>query len=74
MVSLTQMQLGQVTLTDAKGNVLVDFEPVKQYQAIILSVPEIVVGETYTLTAGNYTQEITMTSLQFGSGASSGKR
>lgn len=75
VVSLSAMQNGRVTLTDEKGEVLVDFEPVKQYQAITISMPEIIEGGTYTLTAGEYSETIKMDSLQYGKiSSSSGRR
>ncbi len=42
-----------VTITDASGNVLASYTPVRSYQNIILSCPELQVGETYTVTAGS---------------------
>lgn len=65
---LSSVQSGQVTLKDSSGKVLVDFLPVKEYQAVAISIPELEIGETYTLVAGNHTETITMDSLQYGSG------
>lgn len=73
-VSLSAMQTGRVTLTDSKDNVIADFDPVKEYQAVTLSSPEIVEGETYTLVMGSQTQSIQMDSLIYGTGNSSGRR
>ncbi|MCC2231044.1 carbohydrate-binding domain-containing protein [Lachnospiraceae bacterium CLA-AA-H215] len=42
-----------VTITDASGNVLASYTPVRSYQNIIFSCPELQVGETYTVTAGS---------------------
>lgn len=42
-----------VTITDAYGNVLASYTPVRSYQNIIFSCPELQVGETYTVTAGS---------------------
>ncbi len=66
VIVLSAMQLGQVTLVDSQGNVLVDIDPVKEYQAVIISIPELTIGETYTFTAGNYVETVTMDSLQYG--------
>lgn len=51
-----------VTLTDADGNVLLSHETSKSYNSIIVSYPELEVGSTYTLTAGDTSQSITPTS------------
>lgn len=51
-----------VTLTDADGNVLLSHETSKSYNSIIVSCPELEVGSTYTLTAGDTSQSITPTS------------
>lgn len=42
-----------VTITDASGNVLASYTPVRSYQNIIFSCPELQVGEIYTVTAGS---------------------
>ncbi len=42
-----------VTITDASGNVLASYTPVRSYQNIIFSCPKLQVGETYTVTAGS---------------------
>ncbi len=51
-----------VTLTDADGNVLLSHETSKSYNSVIVSCPELEVGSTYTLTAGDTSQSITPTS------------
>lgn len=42
-----------VTITDASGNVLASYTPVRSYQNIIFSCPKLQVEETYTVTAGS---------------------
>lgn len=42
-----------ITLTDADGNVLISYEPKFAYQLIILSTPDMVKGEEYTITVGS---------------------
>lgn len=53
----------EVELTDAKGNVLINFLPNTSYNCVTISCPELKVGETYTLIAGEETREFEMTSL-----------
>ncbi len=72
LMVLSSVTSGQVTLTDSSGTVLVDFLPVKAYQSVTISIPELTVGETYTLVAGEYTETITMDSLQAGSSTGPG--
>lgn len=71
LVSLTQTQEGTVQLMDSNGDLLVDFTPAKEYSAVIISMPALTLGETYTLVAGEHTENITLSSLQYGSGGSS---
>ncbi|MFI3249477.1 MAG: carbohydrate-binding domain-containing protein [Eubacteriales bacterium] len=70
LVQLSAMQEGQITLTDSQGTVIADFMPVKAYQAVTLSSPDLVVGETYTLTMGSQTQTIVLDTLLYGGGQS----
>ena len=48
-----------VTLTDSQGNTLLSCEPALSFSAVILSSPDLISGETYTLTAGSASQEFT---------------
>ena len=48
-----------VTLTDKKGKVLLTQTPELSYTLVILSSPDLVSGETYTLTYGTTTKTIT---------------
>ena len=44
----------EVTLTDGDGNTVLTVTPSLSYTLVILSSPELVSGETYTLMAGSY--------------------
>ncbi|MCH5249520.1 MAG: carbohydrate-binding domain-containing protein [Lachnospiraceae bacterium] len=48
----------QVTLTDTSGNELVSYTPELPFAVVILSSPEIVTGETYTLSVGTVSEEV----------------
>lgn len=61
-----------VALTDSSGTVLVSWQPDKAFDCVVLSCPDIQVGETYTLTAGDTVTEIVMDSLSYGSAAAMG--
>lgn len=58
---------GTITLTDADGNVLVEYTPEKNYNCVVVSCPELTEGNTYTLSLGGETQTVTLTSLIYGS-------
>ena len=46
-----------ITVKDGKGNVLVAYTPVLDYAIAILSTPDMVKGETYTVTVGSQSGE-----------------
>lgn len=46
-----------ITLTDSSGNVLISHEPELPFAVVILSSPDIVKGETYTITVGETSGE-----------------
>lgn len=58
---------GIITLTDADGNVLVEYTPEKNYNCVAVSCPELTEGGAYTLSLGGETQTVTLTSLIYGS-------
>ena len=67
MASVSSAQAGTtVTLYDNEGNELLSWQPEKQFSTVIISSPDIITGQSYTLSAGNYTTEITMTSTVYG--------
>ncbi|WP_317855828.1 carbohydrate-binding domain-containing protein [Chakrabartyella piscis] len=72
LVDLSSVQSGTITLTDSSGNVVVEWTPVKSYQSIHISTPDITVGETYTLTTPSETQTFTMDTLIYGEGGNHG--
>ncbi len=49
----TQSAGTQITLTDKNGNVVISHAPELSFQVVILSSPEMVSGETYTITVGS---------------------
>ncbi len=49
----------QITLTDKEGNVLLTHAPEHSFQRILLTMPEIKSGESYTLTVGTQTTSCT---------------
>ena len=59
-----------VKLTDKDGKVLVEREAIKQFNCVTISLPELEVGETYTLTCGEEETEVEITDMisRLGSG------
>ena len=54
-----------VTLTDAAGNTILEYSFAHSFNCVILSSPELTVGETYTLTIGGEAYEIELTDTIF---------
>ncbi len=65
MYNLTESVAGgsMVTLTDAGGNELFNYEVPVGFNSLILSLPEMKQGETYSLQMGEQTEEITLDSM-----------
>lgn len=61
-----------VSLTDAQGNVLLSRETDQDFSCVLVSHPEIVQGQTYTLTVGETATEITMDTLVYNTGGAGG--
>lgn len=73
LISTGAQEAGSVlTLTDSKGAVIISYESVKGYSSALISCPEIVQGESYTLKAGSFEMQITMDSLVYTSAGMSG--
>ncbi|MEA4966227.1 MAG: carbohydrate-binding domain-containing protein [Oscillospiraceae bacterium] len=61
-----------VTLTDASGTVLVQFTSAKTFNSVVVSCPDLTQGETYTLTVGDTSEEITLDSASVTVGTTTG--
>lgn len=57
-----------MTLLDANGSELISCTAKKSFSSVVVSLPEIQSGQTYTLRIGSSTQSITMNGLIYGSG------
>ena len=47
----------QISLADASGNTILSYAPELSFGVVILSSPELVKGETYTITVGSQSAE-----------------
>lgn len=59
-ITLEEQSAGtEITLTDKDGAVIFTHSPLLPFSVVILSSPDLVSGETYTLTAGSVSEDIT---------------
>ena len=62
-----------IRVTDASGSVLAEFSPAKAYNCVIVSIPALKQGGTYTVTIGGESTDVTLDSLIYGSGGMGGQ-
>ena len=62
----------RITLTDDNGNELDSYAPEKDFSAVIISTPEIQVGNTYHVITGEETADLTVEGLMTTDGTASG--
>ena len=74
LVSVSGSENDVITLKDSSGKELLSWTADKAFTCVIISCPDIQQGQTYTVTAGDSTQEVTMDSLIYGSGIGMGGR
>lgn len=63
----------KVTLTNKNGKEVISYTPNKEYQSVVISSPDLQKDETYTLTSGEQTAEITLTSITTSNGQMGGQ-
>lgn len=63
---------GTVTVTDENGNTVLSGDVEKQYQCVVISSPDLKAGETYTVSNGSASTQVTVTSTVMGGGNSFG--
>lgn len=61
----------EVSIKDTKGNVIISYTPAKQYQSVVISSPELQKDATYTITSGDQTADITLSSVVTSAGETS---
>ena len=62
----------EITVTDANGNVILSATVEKNFSCVVVSSPDLKVGETYSVTAGSGTVSVTVNSVSNGSGGGFG--
>ena len=49
----------KITITNDKGETILHYEPALEFQYVVISMPELVKGESYTVTVGNSQSKLT---------------
>ena len=68
-MALSTYGSGTVQVLDASGNVVLEYTPTKNYAAVMVSSPELQVGETYTIVSGGEQTSVTLESICTTSGS-----
>lgn len=56
----------KIEVKNSSGKVIASYTPKKAYSSILISTSEIKKGETYTITAGSFSQKVEMTDIIYG--------
>ena len=65
-------QAGEISVRDSSGNVLLSGTVEKNFECVVVSSPDLVVGETYTIASNSSSTEIAVSSTITGSGMGMG--
>ena len=71
LLNLESTVSGEVSITDAEGNVLASYTPSKSYNSITISCEGLTQGETYTVVTGDTSTEIEVDSVSVTEGETS---
>ena len=63
---------GNITVTDATGNTLLSGTVEKNYQCVVISSPDLAIGQTYTVSGGSASTQVTPSSTVSGSSGMTG--
>lgn len=66
-LAMLEGEAGAVTVSNAQGNVVFSADVEKSFATVVVSCPELAVGETYTVASGENAVEITLTDVVTGS-------
>ena len=56
----------EITVTDSSGNAILSFTPSTSYSCVLISSPDLLIGETYTITVDGTSQEVTLDDYIYG--------
>lgn len=68
LLNVGNQSAGTIQITDQSGTVLASFDAAKSYASVVISCGGLRVGETYTVTAGTYSESVTLDSLIYSDG------
>ena len=63
----SQSSGSEIKVTDSSGKVILQATADSSYQTVLVSSPDLVQGNSYTITAGNYSETVTLTDNLYGS-------
>ena len=63
-----QSQGSEIRVADVSGNVILSASADSSYQTVLISSPDLIKGNTYTVTAGSYSETVTLEDYLYGSG------
>ncbi len=67
LLTYSENLTGTVRVLDTDGTVLAEYTPTKSYRSVVVTVPGMTTGGTYTVEAGGRSQEVTLSNLIYGS-------
>ena len=65
MVSINGSAQSSITLSDSDGNELISWQADKAYSSVVISCSDVTQGQTYTVTGGSSSVQVTMDSLVY---------
>ena len=64
----TRQENKEITVKNSDGKTIISWTPDKSYNSVVISTPDIVKGNTYTVSLGSETTNVTMDSNIYGEG------
>lgn len=68
LITTQNTQSEEITVKDDSGNEIFSFTPEKQYNSVVISIPELIKGKIYNVTMGSDIQTVEMSNIIYGSG------
>ena len=68
----SQSEGTEIKVTDASGNVIISAVADCSYQTVLISSPELAKGSEYTVSAGNFSETVTLNDYIYGAGSGFG--
>ena len=68
----SQSEGTEITVTDSSGNVIIQATADCSYQTVVISSPDLVKGNKYTVSAGSFSETVELSDYIYGSGSGFG--